>query len=118
VRWILDDAAKFVKRELSRQQLYDGIIMDPPAFGHSPSGKTWKFNRDLPKLLADCVKLLSPKAKFLVINGYATNSSAVALNNVLQTAIKKSATVEFGELCLEQRFGTKNFYRNFCASRF
>lgn len=106
IRWILDDAAKFVKRELKRGQTYDGIIMDPPAFGHSPSGKTWKFNHDLPALLADCVKLLSPKAKFLVINGYATNSSALALNNLLEDAMtEKSGKLQYGELCLKQKDG-------------
>ena len=90
VRWILDDAVKFVKRELKRGARYDGIIMDPPAFGHAPSGKIWKFNQDLPGLLPDCVKLLSDNAKFLIINGYATNSSALALNNILETMRGKS----------------------------
>ncbi len=104
VRWILDDAAKFVQRELKRGARYDGIIMDPPAFGHSPTGKTWKFNKDLPRLLSDCIKLLSAEAKFLVINGYATNSSALALNNILEDATAPlGGTVEFGELCLKQK---------------
>lgn len=104
VRWILDDAVKFVKRELKRGVKYDGIIMDPPAFGHSPTGKTWKFNQDLPGLLADCVKLLSDDAKFLIVNGYATNSSALALNNLLEDAIKsRPGKIEFGELCLKQK---------------
>jgi 23S rRNA (cytosine1962-C5)-methyltransferase len=104
IRWILDDCAKFVKRELKRGSQYDGIIMDPPAFGHSPDGKTWKFNQDLPDLLYNCVKLLSLTAKFLVINGYATNSSALALNNLLEEATKqKQGTIEFGELCLKQK---------------
>ena len=106
VRWILDDCVKFVKRELKRGTKYDGIIMDPPAFGHSPTGKTWKFNDDLPGLLADCMKLLSEEAKFLVINGYATNSSALALNNLLEDASKsKAGKIEFGELCLKQKTG-------------
>jgi 23S rRNA (cytosine1962-C5)-methyltransferase len=106
IRWILDDAAKFVKRELKRGQKYDGIIMDPPAFGHSPSGRTWKFNKDLPALLADCVALLSPGAKFVLVNGYATNSSALSLHNLLEdsiTAASKSGAIEFGELCLKQK---------------
>lgn len=104
VRWILDDAVKFVKREIKRGANYDGIIMDPPAFGHAPDGKTWKFNQDLPELLADCVKLLSKNAKFLIINGYATNSSALAINNLLEDAIKnRSGKIEFGELCLRQK---------------
>jgi 23S rRNA (cytosine1962-C5)-methyltransferase len=104
VRWILDDAVKFVKREVKRGTKYDGIIMDPPAFGHSPTGKTWKFNEDLPGLLRDCVELLSDDAKFLIINGYATNSSALALNNLLEDAVKsKAGKIEFGELCLKQK---------------
>ena len=114
VRWILDDCVKFVKRELKRGAKYDGIIMDPPAFGHSPTGKTWKFNNDLPGLLADCIQLLSNDAKFLVINGYATNSSALALNNLLEDAAKENKgpsrlglaevdKIEFGELCLKQK---------------
>jgi 23S rRNA (cytosine1962-C5)-methyltransferase len=104
VRWILDDAVKFVKRELKRGKTYDGIIMDPPAFGHSPTGGTWKFNQDLPGLLRDSVKLLSPNAKFLIINGYATNSSALSLNNLLEDAMReKNGKIEFGELCLKQK---------------
>ena len=107
IRWILDDAAKFAAREIKRGKQYDGILMDPPAFGHSPTGKTWKFNKDLPPLLANCVKLLTPKAKFLLINGYATNSSAIALNNVLEDSMRLRpelrGTIGFGELCLKQK---------------
>ncbi len=104
VRWILDDAVKFVQRELKRGTKYDGIIMDPPAFGHSPTGKTWKFNRDLPGLLTDCVQLLSSSPAFLVINGYATNSSAISLNNILEDASQSlGGNIEYGELCLKQK---------------
>ena len=104
IRWILDDAQKFVMRELKREQRYDGIIMDPPAFGHSPDGRTWKFNNDLPYLLGDCVKLLSPDADFLLINGYATNSSAIALKNLLEDTLDgRKGTLQYGELCLQQQ---------------
>jgi 23S rRNA (cytosine1962-C5)-methyltransferase len=105
IRWILDDAAKYVKRELKRGIKYDGILMDPPAFGHSPTGKVWKFNQDLPNLLKDCVTLLSLHAKFLVINGYATNSSSLALNNLLEDSMDKNhgGIIECGELCLQQK---------------
>lgn len=108
VRWILDDAVKFVKRELKRGAQYDGILMDPPAFGHSPSGKTWKFGDDFPLLLNDCVKLLSPEAQFLLINAYATNTSPLALQNTLEDALGQSplqGTIESGELCLKQADG-------------
>lgn len=106
IRWILDDAAKFVTREVRRGQIYDAIIMDPPAFGHAPSGKVWKFSKDFPKLLNHCVRLLSKDATFLFINAYATNSSPLALNNLLEDAMrKKSGGIENGELCLQQEDG-------------
>lgn len=116
IRWILDDAVKFVKRELKRGAQYDGILMDPPAFGHSPTGKTWKFAEDLPSLLEDVAQLLSPNARFLLINAYATNSSALALQSMVEDAIvspvlpsnlklKKGGSIEAGELCLKQTDG-------------
>ncbi len=125
IRWILDDAVKFVKREIKRGILYDGIIMDPPAFGHAPNGRTWKFAEDFPELLTDCVKLLSPDAKLLLINAYATNTSSIALQNILEDALSSSSypksssplpmresemrarngTIESGELCLKQQDG-------------
>lgn len=106
IRWILDDAVKFVQRELARGQKYDGIILDPPAFGHSPTGKTWKFNRDLPDLLAMCIRLLSEDAKFLLLNGYATNSSALAIGNLLEDMTSTlGGKLSYGELCLSQQSG-------------
>ena len=105
IRWMLEDAVKFVKREVKRGSQYEGILLDPPAFGHGPSGNIWKFNRDLPGLLRDCKALLSPEARFLLVNGYATNSSSVALNNLLEDIMQLS--VEHGELLLAQRDGRK-----------
>lgn len=103
IRWILDDAAKFVQREVKRGQSYDAVIMDPPAFGHSPSGKTWKFAEDFPTLLENSVRLLSRDARFLLVNAYATNSSAIALGNVVEDALRsRSGNIENGELCLKQ----------------
>lgn len=107
IRWILDDALKFVAREVKRGAKYNGIIMDPPAFGHSPTGTTWKFNRDLPKLLDLTIDLLSDDAKFLLINGYATNASSLSLGNILEDKMKaRGGNIEFGELCLEHKTKT------------
>jgi 23S rRNA (cytosine1962-C5)-methyltransferase len=102
----LDDATKFVAREVKRGQRYDGIIMDPPAFGHAPDGNIWKFGKDLPGLLYKCVKLLSDDADFLLINSYATNSSALSIHNLLEDMIgKRPGALEHGELCLKQEDG-------------
>ncbi|MBP9686614.1 MAG: class I SAM-dependent methyltransferase [Candidatus Doudnabacteria bacterium] len=105
VRWILDDALKFVKREVKRGSVYDGILMDPPAFGHAPDGKTWKFADDFPRLLTEATALLSPDASFLLVNAYATNSSALALHNVMQDLLPPKGTLQCGELCLQQQDG-------------
>ncbi len=106
IRWMLEDAAKFVKNEVKRGAQYEGIVMDPPAFGHSPTGKIWKFNEQMPALVRDCVTLLSPQAKFLIINAYATNTSELAIHNLLEDTLKgRAGKLEAGQLCLQQRSG-------------
>lgn len=106
IRWMLEDAAKFVKSERKRGAQYEGIVMDPPAFGHGPTGKVWKFNEHMPKLLEDCVALLAPEARFLLINAYATNTSELAIKNLLEDALRgRAGTVEAGQLCLQQKNG-------------
>jgi 23S rRNA (cytosine1962-C5)-methyltransferase len=106
VRWMLEDAARFVKAERKRDSRYDGIVMDPPAFGHGPTGSVWKFNEHMPKLLADCVSLLSPDARFLLVNAYATNTSELALQNLLEDAMQgRGGAIESGQLCLKQNDG-------------
>jgi 23S rRNA (cytosine1962-C5)-methyltransferase len=82
-RWILEDAPKFVARELRRGKSYDGIILDPPAFGHSPTGKTWRIERDLAPLLKDCCALLSTTPLFILINSYAQQESAQSFRRLL-----------------------------------
>ncbi|HUO75384.1 MAG TPA: class I SAM-dependent methyltransferase [Candidatus Paceibacterota bacterium] len=106
VRWMLEDAVAFVKKEVKRGAQYEGILMDPPSFGHGPTGKVWKFNEHMPRLLADCVTLLSPTARFLIINAYATNTSELAIRNLLEDAIQhRTGVIEAGQLCLKQVSG-------------
>lgn len=108
IRWILDDCVKFVKREVKRGTQYDGIILDPPAYGHTPDGQTWKFAEGLPGLLANCLALLSPSARFILLNAYATNTSSIAVQNILEDTFQqhtRKARIESGELCLLQRDG-------------
>ena len=83
VRWILDDAVKFVKREIKRGRKYDGIILDPPAFGHGPAGEMWKIEENFLDLLDDCQKLMSDKPLFFLVNGYSSGYSAIAYENAL-----------------------------------
>lgn len=104
IRWILDDALKFVQRELKRGAAYDGIIMDPPVYGHGPEGEKWDFYEDFPKLLHICQQLLSSHPLFILVNAYAISASSLMLENLLQPLkIKLGGTVEVGELILKEK---------------
>lgn len=103
IRWILDDAVKFVEREVRRGNTYDAIIMDPPVYGHGPTGQIWKFSENFPRLMQQVTKLLCPNPLFVVVNAYAISASAVMLENVLSDNLKHlKGTIVSGELCLEE----------------
>lgn len=104
IRWILDDAIKFVQREVKRDVKYDGIIMDPPVFGHGPEGQVWKFNESFPKLLKLCKEVLSDHPLFIIVNAYAISSSALMLENVLKDLFGNlGGEIESGELALQEK---------------
>jgi len=106
VRWILDDAVKFVRREIKRGRKYDGIIMDPPAFGHGPGGEMWKIEENFLELLDLCFELLSDKPLFFLINGYASGYSSIAYeNNLLGLKERFGGEIEKGELAIEESGG-------------
>ncbi|HEY1016582.1 MAG TPA: class I SAM-dependent methyltransferase [Herpetosiphonaceae bacterium] len=83
IRWIIDDALKFVRREARRGSRYDGIIMDPPAFGRGTQGQVWQFNESFPQLLAECRQLLTPEPLFWLVTTYNIQASALMLANAL-----------------------------------
>jgi 23S rRNA (cytosine1962-C5)-methyltransferase len=103
IRWILDDAIAFVKREVKRGKKYDGIIMDPPAFGRGPDGEVWKIEENLLQLVELCKQIMTPKPLFFLINGYAAGYSAIALQNILKNITKDwGGEIEVGELTVEE----------------
>jgi 23S rRNA (cytosine1962-C5)-methyltransferase len=103
VRWILDDAFQFVKRELKRGNRYDGIIMDPPAFGHGPKDELWKIEEHFLSLMDSCKKLLSDKPLFFLVNGYASGYSHLVFRYNLESVQKQfGGTLESGELGIEE----------------
>ncbi len=103
VRWILDDVMLFLKREIKRGSKYDGIIMDPPAFGRGPKGEVWKIEEQLPELMDLCRKVFSEEPLFFVINGYASGFSAIAYeNNLLPIQKDFGGSLESGELTIEE----------------
>lgn len=73
IRWIVDDAVRFAEREVRRGNTYAGIVLDPPSYGHGPKGEDWKIDRDLPRLLQLCRKLLSPHPAFFLLSCHAPN---------------------------------------------
>lgn len=103
VRWIVDDAAKFVAREARRGRRYDGILLDPPKYGRGPEGEIWKLEEDLPGLIADCRKLLDDNSRFLFLTAYAVRLSALAIGELLGHALGDlGGAVEAGELAVRE----------------
>ncbi|MGY4395175.1 23S rRNA (cytosine1962-C5)-methyltransferase [Sphingomonas sp. UYAg733] len=103
VRWMTDDATKFVAREVRRGRRYDGILLDPPKYGRGPEGEVWKLEDGLPGLIADCRKLLDADSRFLFLTVYAVRMSALAIGELLRQAFADlGGTVEAGELVVRE----------------
>lgn len=111
VRWVVEDAMKFVKREAKRGKRYNGIILDPPAYGHGPNGETWKLDELLYELLSGVAAILEPKDAFMVLNLYSNGYSAMLANTVVRSAMgllegsTGGAIITSGELLLKDSFG-------------
>ena len=123
IRWVVEDALKFVKREVKRGKQYNGLILDPPAYGHGPDGEKWKLDELLFELLQNCAKIVAPEDAFMVLNLYSNGYSALLADTAVRTAFgfkevkimddplgpKSVAPGEthlgFGELVLRDKFG-------------
>jgi 23S rRNA (cytosine1962-C5)-methyltransferase len=104
IRWIVDDALKFVQRENRRGAQYDGIILDPPKFGRGPKGEVWEVYKSLPPLLDLCRGLLSNQPLFLIITVYAVKASALHLGQALEDVMSKNkGNIESGELVTREK---------------
>ena len=105
-RIIIDDAIKFTAREIKRGVKYDGIMMDPPVYGHGPNGEKWSFNKDFPILLDNVIKLLSDNPLFVIVNAYAISSSPTSIANIMQDKLKEyKGKISSGELSLSESNG-------------
>ncbi len=106
VRWIVEDAMLFVRRELKRGNKYSAIIMDPPAFGHGPKDELWKIEEDLLELISLCKQLLSDDPLFFLINGYAAGYSPLVFAYNLAPLLQSiGGSIEYGDLTIEERGG-------------
>jgi 23S rRNA (cytosine1962-C5)-methyltransferase len=104
IRWVVEDALKFVKREEKRGNKYQGIILDPPAFGHGPSGEKWKLEDQINEMIKAVLNLLDEK-HFLILNAYSLGFSSLILENLLRE--KAVQYLQTGELYLQAKSGNK-----------
>ena len=108
IRWIVEDALKFARREAKRGNTYQGIILDPPAYGHGPDGEKWKLDECLNEMLQCVAAILAPQDSFMVLNLYSNGYSAVLGETIVKQAFcLKNAykSLDFGELVLRDSYG-------------
>lgn len=105
VRWIVEDALKFVQREVRRGNRYDGIILDPPAYGRGANGEKWVLEEGIGEMLACCAQLLEPERAFLVLNLYSMGLSSTLARTAVRQAFGAPRTEQWGELCFTDRGG-------------
>lgn len=118
IRWILDDALAFAKREVRREAKYDGIILDPPAFGRGPKGEVWHIEEHLPELMHALRSLLSDKpGSFFVLNGYAAGYTPQSFKQLVASAFGEEMDGQFGELQLPET-GTSRLISSGIYARF
>lgn len=120
IRWIVDDALKFTEREARRGVRYDGVLLDPPPFGHGVKGEVWKFEKSLPLLLAACREVLSPTPLFIILTAYTTQATPASLHrDVAQMMQGLKGQVEAGTLATRESSGRREIelamYARWCS---
>lgn len=97
-----EDTLKYVKRLIQREEQFEVIVMDPPAFGRGPKGEVWKIEESLAELLSLIPELLSPKAKLVILNGYASGYSARTFGELLEEAMPEGV-LSYGDVGIAQK---------------
>ncbi len=105
VRWIVEDALRFVRREVRRGSRYAGIVLDPPAYGRGPEGEKWVLEEHLSQMLECCARLLEPEGAFLVLNLYSMGLSSTLARTAVRQAFGAPRAEQRGELCFTDRAG-------------
>lgn len=108
IRWLVDDALKFVKKEMRRGNFYQGIILDPPSYGHGPNGEKWKLEDNIAEMMDSVLQILDKENHLLILNAYSLGFSAMVPENLLQPfATKNKSNLSVGELFLHAKSGVK-----------
>lgn len=105
IRWTIEDALKFVKREAKRGKVYHGILLDPPAYGIGAKGERWKLEESLNDMLQDLSTILHPEKNFFLLNVYSLGLSALVAENLAQIHFPKAKNLHTGELYLKSKSG-------------
>jgi 23S rRNA (cytosine1962-C5)-methyltransferase len=107
IRWIVEDARKFVAREVRRGRTYHVILVDPPKFGRGPGGEVWELMQHLPPLLQECAALLAPRSS-LILTSYAIRASALAFGQLLAEVLHgREGRYDVGELAIREHEGSR-----------
>ena len=116
IRWICEDARRYVQREVRRGSRYDAIILDPPKYGRGPNGEVWRLFDDLPEVLRLCTELLSDNPSFLILNAYAERISGLSLAGLLaDNMVGRGGGIDWGELALMEEAGDRGVGLSFFA---
>jgi 23S rRNA (cytosine1962-C5)-methyltransferase len=108
IRWLVDDALKFVKKEIRRGNRYHGMILDPPSYGHGPAGEKWKLEDNISEMITSVLQILDPDEHLLILNVYSLGFSALVPGNLLQAYAERSdSQLTIGELYLPAQSGVK-----------
>ena len=108
IRWLVDDALKFVKKEMRRGNTYQGIILDPPAYGHGPNGEKWKLEENISEMMESVLQIVDKEKHLLILNAYSLGFSAMVPENLLSPFAKKNkSNLTVGELYLPSKSGIK-----------
>lgn len=117
IRWVVEDAMKFVNREVKRGSKYSGIILDPPAYGRGPDGEKWIMEEKINEMIAGCAQLLADEDSFLVLNLYSMGLSALIADSLINSHFKNTNNKQFGELYFSDQGGRNlplGTYLRFC----
>jgi 23S rRNA (cytosine1962-C5)-methyltransferase len=107
IRWVIEDAMKYVRREVKRGKTYQGIILDPPAYGRGPDGEKWVLEEGLNELITCCSQLIPEPPAFFLLNLYSMGLSALVAENLVNGAFSFQRKQEKGELFIEDKAGRK-----------
>jgi 23S rRNA (cytosine1962-C5)-methyltransferase len=107
IRWIVEDAMKFVKRELRRGAAYDAVILDPPSYGHGRRGEVWRLSKHLPRLLKLCGELTAGRRKFMLLTCHTPGFGPDELGEMLAEALDGNGQIESRELALKTPDGRR-----------